>query len=52
DFPGHFVKQQYLPDEARGTPYYVPSEQGFETQIREIRETRGFADAPDPGREE
>jgi putative ATPase len=47
DFPGHFVTQQYLPDEARGTPYYVPSEQGFEAEIRKIRAARGKADPPD-----
>jgi putative ATPase len=47
DFPGHYVKQQYLPDEARGTPYYVPSEQGFENEIREIRARRGKSDPPE-----
>lgn len=47
DFPGHYVEQQYLPDEARGTPYYVPSEQGFENEIRKIRRARGKLDAPD-----
>lgn len=47
DFPGHYVEQQYLPDEARDTPYYVPSEQGFEREIRKIRAQRGKHDAPD-----
>ncbi len=47
DFPGHYVQQQYLPDEARGTPYYVPSEQGFEKEIRKIRRERGKMDAPE-----
>lgn len=47
DFPGHYVEQQYLPDEARGTPYYVPSEQGFEKEIRKIRRERGKIDAPE-----
>lgn len=48
DFPGHYVEQQYLPDEARGTPYYVPSEQGNENAIREVRKSRGKIDPPDP----
>jgi putative ATPase len=47
DFPGHYIEQQYLPDEARGTPYYVPSEQGFEKEIRKIRKERGKIDAPE-----
>ena len=48
DYPGHYVRQQYAPLEARGMPYYEPSEQGYENEIREIRERRGFDDAPDP----
>ena len=50
DYPGHYVRQQYAPAEARGLPYYVPSEQGFENEIREIRENRGMYDAPDPSK--
>ena len=26
DFPGHYVEQQYLPDEMVGTKYYIPDE--------------------------
>ncbi len=48
DYPGHFVRQQYAPLEAKGMPYYVPSEQGYEREIRRIRMDRGFDDAPDP----
>lgn len=48
NFPGHYVRQQYAPLEAEGTPYYVPSEQGFENEIRKLRQKRGFQDAPDP----
>ena len=44
DFPGHYVEQSYAPLEADGMPYYVPSEQGFETRIRELRARRGKAD--------
>ena len=50
DYPGHYVSQQYAPLEAQGLPYYVPSEQGFENEIREIRENRGMFDAPDPSK--
>ncbi len=47
DFPGHYVPQQYAPLEARGMPYYRPSEQGFEREIRALRKTRGIEDGPD-----
>ena len=47
DYPDHYVEQQYLPDEASGTPYYIPSEQGFENEIRRIRKSRGKNDRPD-----
>ena len=33
DFPGHFVKEQYLPDDLKGTVFYQPSDQGSEAQI-------------------
>jgi putative ATPase len=35
DYPGHFVKETYLPDRLKGTRYYYPGEFGFEKQIRE-----------------
>ena len=47
DFPGHYVPQQYAPLEARGMPYYRPSEQGFEREIRALRKARGIEDGPD-----
>ncbi|MBR6766901.1 MAG: replication-associated recombination protein A [Clostridia bacterium] len=47
DFPGHYIKQQYAPLEAKGMPYYMPSEQGFEQEIRKIRATRGYSDTSD-----
>ncbi|MDD6882479.1 MAG: replication-associated recombination protein A, partial [Eubacteriales bacterium] len=40
DFPGHYVRQQYAPLEARGMPYYVPSDQGYEREIANFREIR------------
>ena len=33
-YPGHYVKQQYLPDELQGRRYYEPSEQGYEREIK------------------
>ncbi len=50
DFPGHYVEQDYAPVEAEGMPYYVPSEEGYENEIRALREQRGFDDDPDPSR--
>ena len=44
DFPGHWVAQQYAPEEAKGMPYYTPSEQGFEREVRAQRAKRGIHD--------
>lgn len=49
DYPGHYVEQRYAPLEAEGMPYYTPSEQGFERQIRALRSERGRVDPPDVG---
>lgn len=35
DYPGHFVKETYLPDRLKSTRYYNPGEFGYEKQIRE-----------------
>lgn len=35
DYPNHYVKQQYLPDELVGRKFYIPSENGYEKNIRE-----------------
>lgn len=40
DFPGHMVKQQYLPDEMIGTVYYEPGINGYERKIREFLSDR------------
>ncbi len=34
DFPKHFSRQQYLPDEIKDQGFYHPSENGYEKQIR------------------
>lgn len=33
DFPGHWVKQAYLPEGYPEQPYYVPTQQGLEARI-------------------
>lgn len=35
DYPGHYVPQQYLPDNVRAQSFYVPSEEGYETRLRD-----------------
>ncbi len=35
DFPNHYVRQQYLPDELVGSTFYEPTELGYEKTIRE-----------------
>lgn len=35
DYPGHYVKQQYLPDELIGMKFYKPTENGYEKTIKE-----------------
>ena len=35
DFPGHFVNQEYLPDEIRGTTFYHPQENPSESKAKE-----------------
>ena len=42
DYPGHYVKQQYLPDELVGTVYYAPTDNGVERRIKEhLRRLKG-----------
>ncbi len=35
DFPGHYVEQQYLPDEVKDEHFFTPGENGYEERIRE-----------------
>lgn len=44
DYPGHYVKQEYMPPEVRGRRYYIPSDQGTELKLRERRRARGISD--------
>ncbi len=40
DYPNHYVRQQYLPDEIRDETFYIPTEQGYEKKIYEYLKTR------------
>ncbi len=33
-YPGHFVKQQFLPDSLKGKHFYLPGDNGFEKQVK------------------
>lgn len=35
DYPNHYVKQQYLPDELEGVRFYEPEDIGYESRIKE-----------------
>ncbi|PKM80922.1 MAG: AAA family ATPase [Firmicutes bacterium HGW-Firmicutes-14] len=39
-FDGSYVEQQYLPDELKGTRYYIPSDSGLEKEIKKRLEKR------------
>ncbi|MBQ8537339.1 MAG: replication-associated recombination protein A, partial [Clostridia bacterium] len=40
DFPGHYVKQVYLPKELEGRRYYEPTQQGHEATIYKNKRIR------------
>ena len=40
DFPGHWVKQEYMPPEVRGKKYYKPTEMGHEATILKNQQAR------------
>ncbi|MEW5947727.1 MAG: replication-associated recombination protein A [bacterium] len=50
DFPGHFVEQEYFPPGLEGAVYYVPTDMGSESAIRQrlesIRKKMYGASAP------
>ncbi len=35
DYENHYVRQQYLPDEAKTERFYIPSDNGYEAQIQQ-----------------
>ncbi|MGI6169205.1 MAG: replication-associated recombination protein A [Christensenellales bacterium] len=40
DFPGHYVRQAYMPPDVSGKQYYLPTSQGSEGKIKAAKETR------------
>jgi len=40
DYPGHYVKQQYMPDDVKGHRYYQPTQQGHEATIYKNKQAR------------
>ena len=38
NYPNHYVKQQYLPDEIVGARFYEPGDLGYEKQMKEYLE--------------
>lgn len=56
DYPGHFVRQQNLPDSLKGKRYYSPGNQGYEKQIitrlREWWQGRGSTEDTERGKED
>lgn len=45
DYPGHYVDQQYLPDEIKDARFYEPGDLGYEKNIKEyLQKIRGAVD--------
>lgn len=43
EYPNHYVKQQYLPDELVGSVFYEPSDMGYEKAVKEhMKRIRGL----------
>lgn len=41
-YPGHYIKQQYLPDDLVGSHFYEPTDLGFENKIKKHLEKLGI----------
>ncbi len=41
---GGYVKQQYLPDSLKDKRYYIPGDNGYENEVKEIRKRKGKED--------
>jgi len=50
DYPGHHVRQQYLPNELQGRRYYEPGELGYEREI--AKRLKRFREALEPDENE
>lgn len=35
NYPGNIIKQEYLPEEMKGTIYYMPTSNGYEAKVKE-----------------
>ena len=35
DYPNHYVKQDYMPDNLKGTTYYTPCDNKYENSLKE-----------------
>lgn len=44
DYPGHFVKQQFMPDELQGTTLWHAADNAAETRARELQQHRWGAE--------
>ncbi|MEW5784819.1 MAG: replication-associated recombination protein A [Bacillota bacterium] len=52
DYPGHFVRQSYLPASLQGKTFYKPTASGFEKQIKDrLERLRGSGTRPENGNE-
>ena len=40
DYPGHWVMQQYMPDDMKNVTYYHPTDQGHEAKIHKLKERK------------
>jgi putative ATPase len=47
NFPGSYVPQEYMPEEAKSGPYYEPTENGAEAEIKARMELRNQASNQD-----
>ena len=41
DYPNHEVEQKYMPPSVEGHVYYVPTDMGIESRIRQTHERKG-----------
>lgn len=44
NYPGHYVAQSYLPEGVEGLPFYEPTDQGYEAEIKRGMQRRHLAD--------
>ncbi|MDP2892434.1 MAG: replication-associated recombination protein A [Bacillota bacterium] len=47
DYEGHYVEQEYMPPGMKGRVYYRPGNEGYEAEIKKMREKREKKGKPD-----